>query len=65
MHTSAVLAVPSCAYPARSADKKLNVFAVMVMIFACFKIGSDHHGMMPGKSPKFDKLPAEGMLFTD
>src|SRR3989442_9656866 len=48
-----------------SAQQKPNIVVIMGDDIGIWNIGAYHRGMMAGRTPNLDKIPAEGMLFTD
>jgi arylsulfatase A-like enzyme len=49
----------------RQDAKKPNILVIMGDDVGWFNVGAYHRGIMSGKTPRLDKLAAEGMMFTD
>src|SRR3954464_883601 len=47
------------------AAKKPNILFIMGDDIGMWNIGAYHRGMMAGHTPHLDRLPKQGMLFTD
>src|SRR6202043_2322655 len=60
-------AAPGSSGPALAQEsaRKPNILFIMGDDVGWFNIGAYHRGIMSGKTPKLDKLAAEGMMFTD
>src|SRR5260370_42035978 len=51
--------------PVQAQEKKPNIVVIMGDDIGMRNIGAYHRGLMAGKTPNLDKIPKEGMLFTD
>jgi arylsulfatase A-like enzyme len=63
-----LIALVSICLPAAAAaqaGKQPNIVVIMGDDIGWFNIGAYHQGMMAGRTPRLDRLAAEGMRFTD